>query len=209
MEVEPLHEPQLEDVGLDNCIHDISLSYKKIPSVDEPEPQPLPNFPSLGVSLGDQRDPKPPIKPYSPDSFRMKAVDHLTIHIPPSPYVAYSHLGLGDPKKHYGFKLGLSGALGVDYYYSKFGRDKNNFVVELSLPPVKQKELEKAGIKETRHLEHIIQQTLIQHMTSSHHNDVYRYYQPHLTLSVEKPSPLLRRSHVRTCDFESSYKTRK
>ncbi|GJX52307.1 hypothetical protein Tco_0280676 [Tanacetum coccineum] len=126
MEVEPLHEPQLEDVGLDNCIHDIYLSYKKIPSVDEPEPQPLPNSSPLDVSLGNERGSEPPIKPHSPDSFKLTVVDQLTIHIPPSPYVAYSHLGLGDPKKHYGFKPGLSGALGVDF--SNLEVIENNFL---------------------------------------------------------------------------------
>ncbi|GJZ48506.1 ribonuclease H-like domain-containing protein [Tanacetum coccineum] len=102
---------------------------KEIPSFDEPEPQPnpLPNCPSLDVSLGEERGPEPPIKPHSPDSFRMKEVDHLTNHTPPSPHVAsfhpkdtycYYHPCIGDPKKHYGFKPGLlghSGSLGVDF----------------------------------------------------------------------------------------------
>ncbi|GJR44686.1 hypothetical protein Tco_1312789 [Tanacetum coccineum] len=83
IEVKPLDHMKLEDLGLNTCNHDLVLSSKGVLSVDEPEPQPLPNFPSLGISLGDQRDPKPPIKRYSPDSFRMKAVDHLTIHTPP------------------------------------------------------------------------------------------------------------------------------
>ncbi|GJT17265.1 hypothetical protein Tco_0875971 [Tanacetum coccineum] len=129
MEVEPLDEPQLEDLGLNTCNHDIPLSSMEVPSFDEPEPQPnpLPNCPPLDVSLGDKRVPKPPINPHSLDSFRMKEVDNLTIHTPPSPHVAsfyskdvycYYHRGLGDPKKHYGFKpglLGQSGYLGVDF----------------------------------------------------------------------------------------------
>ncbi|GKB53109.1 hypothetical protein Tco_0903862 [Tanacetum coccineum] len=57
----------------------------------------------------------------------MKEVDHLTIHIPPLPHVAsfhpkdmycYHHPCIDDPKKHYGFKLGLlrqSGSLGADF----------------------------------------------------------------------------------------------
>ncbi|GJU74134.1 hypothetical protein Tco_1265539 [Tanacetum coccineum] len=102
---------------------------REIPCFDEPEPQPnpLPNCPSLDVSLGEERGPEPPIKPHSPDSFRMKEVDHLTNHIPPSPHVAsfhpkdmycYYHPCISDPKKHYGFKPGLlghSGSLGVDF----------------------------------------------------------------------------------------------
>ncbi|GJR19900.1 hypothetical protein Tco_0968427 [Tanacetum coccineum] len=117
----------LRDVGLTN--HNISFSSKEVPSFDESEPQPnrLPNCPSLDISLGDQKGPEPPIKPHSPDSFRMKEVDHLTIHTPPSPHVAffhpkdmycYYHPCIDDPKKHYGFKPGLLGhsrSLGVDF----------------------------------------------------------------------------------------------
>ncbi|GJU20392.1 hypothetical protein Tco_1153734 [Tanacetum coccineum] len=73
IKVEPLNETKLEEVGW-NCNHNIPLSSREIPSFDKPEPQPnpLPNFPSLDVSLGEKRGPEPPIKPHSPDSFRMK-----------------------------------------------------------------------------------------------------------------------------------------
>ncbi|GJY81118.1 hypothetical protein Tco_0493869 [Tanacetum coccineum] len=93
----------------------------------EPQPQPLPNYASLDASLGNERGPEPPIKPPSLGSFRMKEVDHLIIHTPPSPHVAsfhlkdtyyYYHPCIDDPKKHYGFKsclLGQSGFLGVDF----------------------------------------------------------------------------------------------
>ncbi|GJT62186.1 hypothetical protein Tco_1005719 [Tanacetum coccineum] len=64
---------------------------KEIPSIDELEPQLLPNSSPLDVILGEKRGPKPPIKPHSPDSFRMKVVDHLTIHTPPLPHVASFH----------------------------------------------------------------------------------------------------------------------
>ncbi|GKB52528.1 hypothetical protein Tco_0903281 [Tanacetum coccineum] len=129
----PLDTPQVlpsfEDLGLNTCNHDIPLSSREVPSFDESEPQPnpLPSCPSLDASLGDERGPKPPIKPHSLDSFRMKEVDHLTIHTPPSPHVASSHPKdvycyyrpcIDDPKKHYGFKTGLlgrSGSLGVDF----------------------------------------------------------------------------------------------
>nr|GEV45159.1 reverse transcriptase domain-containing protein [Tanacetum cinerariifolium] len=88
---------------------------------------PLPNCPPLDVSLGDERGPELPIKPHSPDSFRMKVVDNLTIHTPPSPHMAsflykcvycYYHPCIDDPKKHYGFNpviLGQSGSIGVDF----------------------------------------------------------------------------------------------
>ncbi|GKF58911.1 hypothetical protein Tco_0175697, partial [Tanacetum coccineum] len=67
----------LEDLGLNTCNHDIPLSSREVPSLDElkPQPQPLPSCPSFDVSLGNQRGPEPPIKPHSPDSFRMKEVD--------------------------------------------------------------------------------------------------------------------------------------
>ncbi|GJV34558.1 ribonuclease H-like domain-containing protein [Tanacetum coccineum] len=115
MEVEPLGETQLEDLGLNTCSHDLSLSYREVPSFNEQEPQPnlLPSCPSLDVSLGYESGLESPIKPHSPDSFRTEVVDHLTIHTPPLPHVAsfhlkdvyfYYHLCLDDPKKHYGFK---------------------------------------------------------------------------------------------------------
>ncbi|GJR51345.1 hypothetical protein Tco_1401866 [Tanacetum coccineum] len=74
-------EPQLEDLGLNTCNHDLPLSSMEVPSFDEPEPQPqpLPNRPPLDVSLGNKRSLEPPIKPHSLDSFRLnssRAIDH-------------------------------------------------------------------------------------------------------------------------------------
>nr|GFC57477.1 hypothetical protein [Tanacetum cinerariifolium] len=91
MEVKPLVQTQIEDLGLNSCRHDISLSFREFPSFDEPEPQPqpLPSFPSLDISLGDERCPESSIKPHSPYSFRMKAVDNITTYTPPSPYMTY------------------------------------------------------------------------------------------------------------------------
>ncbi|GKE07325.1 hypothetical protein Tco_1399343, partial [Tanacetum coccineum] len=133
MEVEPLDQVKLEDVGLDTCNHDIPLSSREVSSFDEPEPQPqpLPNCASLDVSLRDERDPEPSIKPHSPDSFRMKEVDHLTIHTPPSSHVVsfypndvycYYHSCIDDPKKHYGFKPGLLGSLTKSFSNSEIRR---------------------------------------------------------------------------------------
>nr|GEU57825.1 hypothetical protein [Tanacetum cinerariifolium] len=101
----------------------------EVPSFDKPKPQPqaLPNCPPLDASLGTQRGLKPPIKPQSPNSFRMKVLDNLTIQTPPLSLVASFHLRdmycyyrlcIDDPKKHYGFKPGLlrhSGSLGVNF----------------------------------------------------------------------------------------------
>nr|GEU32636.1 zinc finger, CCHC-type [Tanacetum cinerariifolium] len=206
MEVEPLHEPQQEDLGLNTCNHDIPLSSREVPSFNEPKPQPQPltNCPPLDVNLGDKREIDPPIKPHSPDSFRMKVVDKSTINTPPSPHVAsfhpkdiycYYHSCLDDPKKHYGFKPGLLGqsrSLGVDF--SNMEMIENDWDLEskevsflgrgLNLP-VRPKDVEKVKIKDSHHLKHIFQ-----HKALSYHNDVYSYYHPYLNSSVEEPSPL-------------------
>ncbi|GJS54438.1 retrovirus-related pol polyprotein from transposon TNT 1-94 [Tanacetum coccineum] len=74
MEVEPLDHMKLEDLGLNTNTHDLFLSSKRFPSVDEPEPQLLPNFLPLDVNIGEKRGTDPPINPYSPGSFRMKVI---------------------------------------------------------------------------------------------------------------------------------------
>ncbi|GJV81874.1 hypothetical protein Tco_1517744 [Tanacetum coccineum] len=195
MEVEPLEHTKLEDLGLSTCSHDLFLSSREIPSVDEPEPRLLPNFSSLDVNLGDKRGIDPPIKPYSLDSFRMKEVYRLTIHTPPSSHVVplhlkdmycYDHPCVDDPKKYYGFKpslLGYNGSLGVDFVNFEMIKDdwrleskEVSFLREGLNLPVWPKELEKGRTKETHQLEHKIQQTLFQHMAHSHHHGVYRYY---------------------------------
>nr|GEV69220.1 hypothetical protein [Tanacetum cinerariifolium] len=115
MEVEPLDETPLEVLGLNTCNLDIPIFSREVPSSDEtkPQPQTLPNCPPLYISLGDKRGLKPPIKPYSPDSFRIKAIDYLTIHTPPSPHMAsfypkkvycYYHPCIDDPQIHNRFK---------------------------------------------------------------------------------------------------------
>ncbi|GJZ48763.1 zinc finger, CCHC-type containing protein [Tanacetum coccineum] len=105
--------------------------------VENPDPQSTPQvFPSfeeyappmtypeeveetIGTPIESRRrkkSPEPPIKPHSPDSFKMKEVDSLTINTPHSPHVAtfhpedmycYYHPCIDDPKKHYGFKPGF------------------------------------------------------------------------------------------------------
>ncbi|GKB30060.1 hypothetical protein Tco_0869461, partial [Tanacetum coccineum] len=196
MEVEPLEKIQLEDLGLNTCNHNIPLSSREVPSFDEskPQPKPLANFRTLDVSLGDERGPQPPIKPHSPDSFRMKVVKPLTIHTPPSPHVASFHPKdmycyyrpcIDDPKKHYGFKPGLLGHSGspcVDFVKLEMTEDdweleskEISFLGRGLNSPVRPKEVEKIRIKETHKLEHKIQQILFQHMTPSYNNGVYRY----------------------------------
>ncbi|GJX42590.1 zinc finger, CCHC-type containing protein [Tanacetum coccineum] len=162
----------------------------EVPSFDGPEPQPLLNSPSLDVSLGDVIGPEPPIKPHSPDSSRMKVVDYLTTQTPPSPHVANSHPkgvysyynpGINDPKRHYGFKLGLLGksvSLGVDIsnwemFDDDWGlesKEVSPLGEELSLFD-RPNEVERGRILEARRLEPILQQQISQRMTPSHHDD--------------------------------------
>ncbi|GKD12728.1 hypothetical protein Tco_1197135 [Tanacetum coccineum] len=181
IEVKPLDKTPLEDLGLNTCNHDIPLSSREIPSFDElePQPKPLPNCSSLDVSLGEERGPEPPIKPNGPDSFKMKVVDHLTIHTPPSSHVAsfysrdvycYYHPCLDDPKKHYGFKPGLlghSGSQGFDFWNMEMIENEweleskeVSFLKRGINSPVRPKEVENVRIKETHHFEHIIQQPI-------------------------------------------------
>ncbi|GKB19729.1 hypothetical protein Tco_0853652 [Tanacetum coccineum] len=75
MEVEPLNQTQLEDLGLNTCSHDLSISFREVPKVDEPKPQSLSNFPSLDVNLGDKRETDPLINTYSSGSFRVKSLN--------------------------------------------------------------------------------------------------------------------------------------
>ncbi|GKC21873.1 hypothetical protein Tco_1024023 [Tanacetum coccineum] len=65
IEVEPLDHTKLEDLGLNTCSHDLFPSSREFPSVDEPDPQPLPNLPFLDVNLGGKRGTNPPINSYS------------------------------------------------------------------------------------------------------------------------------------------------
>ncbi|GKC88501.1 zinc finger, CCHC-type containing protein, partial [Tanacetum coccineum] len=162
--------------------------------------------PSLDIILGEERDPKPPIKPHSPDSFRMKVVDKSTINTPPSPHVAsfhltdlycYYHPCIDDPKKHYGFKPGLlghGGSLGVDFL--KLEMTEDDCLGEGLSLPIRPKVVGKVRIKDSHQLEHIFQ-PLFQYKALSYYNGVYRYYHPHLTLSVGEPSPLLNKGRVR------------
>ncbi|GJU81493.1 hypothetical protein Tco_1283858 [Tanacetum coccineum] len=205
IEVEPLDETPLEDLGLNTCNHDIPLSSREIPNFDErdPQPQPLPSCPSLDISLREERGLESPIKPHSPDSFRIKVVDNLTIHIPPSPHVAslypkdvycYYHPYVEDPKKYYGFKPGLlghSGSLGVDLSNWEMIEDdwqlepkEVSFLGRRLNLPVRPKELENVRIKETHHLEHINQQPIFQHVTPSHNNGFYAVLSSDLTNKI-------------------------
>ncbi|GJU70516.1 hypothetical protein Tco_1256775 [Tanacetum coccineum] len=98
----------------ETCNHDLFLSSRGVPSVDEPKAQPLPNFLPLDVNLGDKKGIDPPINQYSQGSFRMKVVELLTIHTPPSPHVAYLYQnGIFEEKKKNSSLQTLETALGL------------------------------------------------------------------------------------------------
>ncbi|GJT38350.1 hypothetical protein Tco_0938215 [Tanacetum coccineum] len=205
-EVEPLDGTQLEDLGLNTCNHDSPLSSREVPSFDKkkPQPQPLPNCPPLDISLGDKRGLEPPIKPHSPDSSRMKVVDYLNNSNTASPHVANSHpkgvysyynRGINNPKRHYGFKPGLLGksvSLGVDISNWKMFDDDWGLESKEVSPLGEALSLFDRPNKEERGriLESIFQQQISQRMAPSYHDDMYRYYHPHLKSSVGEPSPL-------------------
>ncbi|GJY25250.1 hypothetical protein Tco_0399976 [Tanacetum coccineum] len=172
VEVEPLEETQIEDLGLNTCNHGIPLSNREVPR--------------------EERGPEPPIKPHSPDSFRMKEVDSLTINTPHSPHVAssqrkgtycYYRPCIDDPKKHYGFKSGLLGksaSLGVDIsnwemFDDDWGlesKEVSPLGKELSLFD-RPNEVERGRILEAYHLEPILQQQISQRMAPSHQNVIF------------------------------------
>ncbi|GJT06212.1 hypothetical protein Tco_0840674 [Tanacetum coccineum] len=233
IEIKPLNETQLEELGLNTCNHDIPLSSKEFLNFDKtkPQPQPLPTCPPLDISLGDKRGLEPQIKPHSPDSFTMKQVDHLTNNTPPSPHVTsfhpkdtycHYHSCIGNPKKHYGFKpglLGLSGSLGVDFSrLEMIGDDWELESKEVSFlgrglnSPVRPKEVENVKIKET----HRPPATTTTTTTTTNH---LRHHQasppPSLASTVSttnlthhrRKSPTLKLSGVNFVDPERAYKT--
>nr|GEV99299.1 hypothetical protein [Tanacetum cinerariifolium] len=91
MELEPLNHMKLDHLGLNTNTHDLFLSSNGFHSVDEPEPQLFPIFSPLDVNIGDKRGTDPPINPHSLSNLRMKKVETLTIHTPPSPHVEDFH----------------------------------------------------------------------------------------------------------------------
>ncbi|GKC52822.1 hypothetical protein Tco_1075567 [Tanacetum coccineum] len=191
IEVEPLNETKLEEVGL-NCNHNTPFSSWEVPSFDGPEPQSLLNSPSLDVNPGDVTGPKPPIKPHSLDSSRMKVVDYLTTQTPLSPHVvnsypkgvySYYNPGIDNPKRYYGFKPGLLGksvSLGVDIsnwemFDDDWGlesKDVSPLREELSLFD-RPNEVERGRILETHCLESILQQQISQRMAPSHYDVIF------------------------------------
>jgi hypothetical protein len=197
MEVEPLKQTQLEDVGLNTYNDNLTLSSREFPSFDEPEPQPkpLPNLPSLDEDLGIEVGPDPPIKPYSPGSLRMKVVDsqpcreEATIGVEND--LTYLHHPFEtDHKKHYGFKPGLLGQDGFPTRSLLKLIEDDPFLRENFNSPIDQSELGKVMMIGAQPFEHIINPPLFPHEAYFHRDGVYRYFHPHLILSVGKTSPI-------------------
>jgi hypothetical protein len=197
IEVEPLNQAQLENIGLNTCNHNLSLSSKEVPSFDEPEPQPkpLPNLPSLDQNLGIEIGSDPPIKPYSPGSLRIKVVDskpcreEVNIGVE-NDLTCLHHPFMIDHKKHYGFKPGLLGQDGSPTCNLLKLIENDPFIGENLNPPINPIELSKVVMIGAHPFEHIIHLPLFPHVAYFHLKGVYCYYHPHLILSVGKTSPI-------------------
>ena len=146
---------------------------------------------NLGIEIGSD----PPIKPYSPDSLRMKVVDskpcreEATIGVE-NDLTYLHHPFMTDHKKHYGFKPGLLGQDGFPTRSLLKLIEDDPFLRENFNSPIDQSELGKVMMKGAHPIEHIIHPPLFHHMAYFHPKGVYRYFHPHLILSVGKTSPI-------------------
>ena len=97
---------------------------------------------------------------------------------------------MGDYKKHYGFKPGLLGQDGFQTRILSKLIENDPFLGENFNSPIDQSELGKVMMKGAHSFEHIIHPPLFPHEAYFHRNSVYRYFYPHLILSVGKTSPI-------------------
>jgi hypothetical protein len=195
MEVEPLDQAPLEDIGLNTCSDNLTPSSREFPSVDEPEPQSLHTFPSLDIFLGDKRGADPPINPCSPGSLRIKVVDSKPCREEANIGVEHNltclhHPFMIDHKTHYGFKPGLLGQDGSPTSNLLKLIENDPFLGENINPPTNPIELSKVMMIGALPFEHIIHPPLFPHVAYFHPKGVYRYFHPHLILGVGKTSLL-------------------
>jgi hypothetical protein len=197
IEVEPLNQTQLEDIGLNTYNDNLTLSSREVPSFDEPEPQPkpLPNLPSLDENLGIEIGSDPPIKPYSLGSLRTKVVDSKPCREEADIGVEHDltylhHSFVIDHKKHYGFKPGLLGQDGSPTRNLSKLIENDPFLGENLNPHINPIELGKVMMIGAHPFERIIHPPLFPHVAYFHPKGVYRYFHPHLILSVGKTSPI-------------------
>ena len=95
---------------------------------------------------------------------------------------------VSDHKKHYGFKPGLLGQDGLLTRSLSKLIENDPILGGNFYSPIDQMELGKVMMKEGHPFEHIIHPTLFPHEAYFHRDGVYRYYHPHLILSVGKTS---------------------
>ena len=100
------------------------------------------------------------------------------------------HPFVSDHKKHYGFKPGLLGQDGFPTRSLSKLIEDDPFLGENFNSPIDQSELDKVMMKGAHLFEHIIHPPLFPHEAYFHRDGVYRYYHPHLILSVGKTSPI-------------------
>ena len=186
MEVEPLYQTPVEDIGLNTCSDNLTLSSREFPSVDEPEPQSSHNFPPLDIHLGDKRGADPPINSCSLGSLRIKVVDSKPCREEANIGVEHNltclhHPFMIDHKTHYGFKPGLLGQNRSPTRNLSKLIENDPFLVENFNSLIDQSELGKVMMKGAHPFEHIIHPPLSSHVA---------YFHPHLILSVGKTSPL-------------------
>lgn len=148
MEVEPLDQAPLEDIGLNTYSDNLTLSSREFPSVDEPDAESSHNFQSLDIHLGDKRGADPPINPCSPDSLRIKVVDFKPCREEANIGVEHNltclhHPFMIDNKKHYGFKPGLLGQDGSPTSSLSMLIENDPFLGENLNPPINPIELGK------------------------------------------------------------------
>ena len=95
---------------------------------------------------------------------------------------------MSDHKKQYGFKPGLLGQDGFSTRSLSKLLENDPFLGENFNSPIDPIELGKVMMKEARPFELIIHPPLFSHEAYFHQDGVYRYYHPHLILSVGKTS---------------------
>lgn len=95
-----------------------------------------------------------------------------------------------DHKKHYGFKPGLLGQDGFPTRSLSKLIEDDPFLGEKIDLPIDRIKLGKVMMIGSYIFEHIIHPPLFPHVAYFHRDGVYRYFHPHLILSVGKTSPI-------------------
>lgn len=137
----------------------------------------------------------PPIKPKDSGNIKIKVVDSKPCVVEANIGVNHDltylhHPFMSDYKKHYGFKPGLLGQDGFQTRSLSMLIENDPFLGENFNSPIDQSELGKVMMKGAHLFEHTIHSPLFPHEAYFHPKGVYRYFHPHLILSVGKTSPI-------------------